>query len=200
VTKIRQTIWRKKRLFGRPILSAFLLVLVLLLSVPLTEILASGEMDCCKGMATMSADSCANGICHLSRKPKPKRKLDEKICGAKKLSLHQILFADLQKLHLQKDNNSIFSDAGTDDLTKQANVSRLDNPVFSSSCKSDCCSSSFNFRNHRNFTYLSEVVCISQKPRPPTEPSENSFPQFSVKVLKTLHRECKPCVPPQIFS
>ena len=122
--QIKIKIWYNKRLFGRTILSALLLSLVLLNSVPLTEILAHGEMDCCKGMAKMSAEACAGGFC-MTKKPKRKAKLVEKICGAKELSVKQILFANLQK-----DNNSIFPDALADESSKQPNVSQLDNPAF----------------------------------------------------------------------
>ena len=186
------TIRVEKRLFGRTILSALLLVLVLLQSVPLTEILAHDEMDCCKGMAKMSAEACAGGFC-LTKKPKRKAKPVEKICGAKELSVKQILFAQLLK-----DNESIFSD--TEELKKQPHNSNLDNPSFSTSCKSDCCTTSVNYRNLRGFANLSEVVSVSQKPRPPTRSYENNFPQLFVTVLKTVHRECKPRAPPQIFS
>ena len=190
--QIKIKIWQKKRLFGRTILSALLLSLVLLNSVPLTEILAHGEMDCCKGMAKMSAEACAGGYC-LTKKPKRKPKPVEKICGAKELSVKQILFAELQKA-----NQSIFSDS--DDLNKQPQVSQLDNPAFSRPCQTDCCITSVNYRNHRGFANLSEVVSISEKPRPPTESCENNFTQLFITVLKTVHRECKPRAPPQIFS
>ncbi len=199
VVKPHQTIWRNKRLLGRTGLSALLLVLVLMQSVPLTEVLAAGEMDCCKGMAKMSADACAGGVC-MTRKPKPKPKPVEKICGAKKSSVQQTFFAELQNFHLEKANKPIFSEAKTDDLSKQPNVSSLDNPAFSRSCQSDCCLTSFNYRNHKGFIYLSEDFSVSQKPRPPTSNYKTNFSQPFVKVLKTLHRECKPRAPPQIFS
>ena len=199
MAKPKQTKLAKNRRFGRTILSALLLVLVLLQSVPLTEIFASGEMECCKGLGKMSADACAGGFCP-TKKPKPKRKPIEKICGAKELSANQTLFASLQNLHFRHDNNSIFPDADTDDLGKQLDVSSLDNPAFSRSCKTNCCVSSSNYRNHRGFTNLSEYVSISQKPCPPTKYYENNFTQLFVTVLKTVHRECKPRAPPNIFS
>ena len=193
---IKTKIWQNKCLFGRTILSALLLVLVLLNSVPLREVLASDTMDCCKGLAH-AADSCAGGSCPMSRRPKPKQISVEKFCGTKKLLTQPTFLATLQEL--RKINQSIFPNTLADDLSEQSKVPRLDTFVAASSCASNCCVSSSN-RNHRSFIALSEVVGVSQKPRPPTASFENNFPQYFVKILKTVHRECKPRAPPQISS
>lgn len=197
VVKPEQKTRQKIRLFGVMILSALLLVLVFFNSVPLHEVLASNTMDCCKGLAH-GVDSCANGICPMSSKPKSKRKTVENFCGAKKPSAQTSFLANLQKL--REVNQAIFPASDDDRLGKQSNVPVVDIFVASTSCSSDGCINSVNFRNHRGFTTISEIAVVSQKPRPPTGNAENNFSQSFAKVIKTIHRECKPRTPPQIFS